>query len=542
MTSKTSFRSWKTCCQRTGFVVGLLLGSCLVSSMHAQTTANVTGIVTDPQKRIVPGATVVIEGKDVAAKRSVVTDSHGAYELVALPAGTYTLKVTDAGFATETIENLALTLDRTVSLDVSLKVGTAAEQIQVSGYAPLIDTTTPAEGLTITPEQIHDIPLNGRDYLDLLQMVPGVSINHQDDPGSDTAVSVLGERGNNTGYLIDGLNNTNQVTGGASAQFNMDTISQFEVITSGYKAEFGHASGGVVNVITRSGANAMHGLASVFLRNNALDTSDIPQTSVPYLLRWDYDVALGGPVVKDKIFWFVSAERIKENQHLNFVFPSGTPAVVQASENSYDTPAKDDETRVFGKLSEVVGKHTFAEEMNYTNAHVGNYNPLSASTALPSTRTNSGSTALMIGATDTAILGVQDSPYVLNLYAQFRNEPSAVGPAHPQAGPDTLFNEFSGYNTGGVFGDLGQIEYGSLTTSGYLKQKYGDAGGSLSKLWKRNTFKVGYDYLRTQVDGVEQQVQQSQLFATLDDYATYGPIDSGFFLLYNIGGATPVSK
>jgi hypothetical protein len=145
----------------------------------------------------------------------------------------------------------------------------------------------------------------------------------------------------------------------------------------------------------------------------------------------------------------------------------------------------------------------------------------------------------MIGGTDTALLGKQSNPFVLNLYAQFRSEPSANGPAHPSAGPDTIFNEFSGYNTGGIFGNLGQIEFGALTTTGYLKQKYGDTGFSVSKVYKRNTFKFGYDYLRTQVDGVEQEAQQSQLFATLSDYATYGPIDSGFFLLYTVGGLTP---
>ena len=192
------------------------------------------------------------------------------------------------------------------------------------------------------------------------------------------AISVLGERGNNTGYLIDGLNNSNQLTGGPSAQFNQDTISEFEVITSGYKAEFGHASGGVVNVITRSGGNDIHGLASVYLRNSAVDSSDIPGTSVPHLGRWDYDAALGGAIVKDKVFWFASAERIgKEHRQLNFVPPPNAPAVVLANENTYDTPAIDDETRVFGKLSEIFGKHSIAEEFNYTNAHIGNFNPLS---------------------------------------------------------------------------------------------------------------------------------------------------------------------
>ena len=506
---------------------------------RAQTTATIAGVVTDPSKAAIVGAAVKVEAKDLAVTRSTVTDAHGLYHVEALAAGSYRVTISSQGFTTEVVPDFTLTLDRTATLDVSLKVGNASEQVVVSDEPPLIDTTTPATGMTITPEQIHDIPLNGRDYLDLLQLVPGVAVNHQNDPGSDTAVSVLGERGNNTGYLIDGLNNSNQLTGGASAQFNQDTISEFEVVTSGYKAEFGHASGGIVNVITRTGGKDLHGLASVFLRNNALDTSDIPGTSAPYLLRWDYDAALGGTLVKDKMFWFASAERIKQNQRLNFVFPPKTPDVIQKNEDSYDTPATDNETRIFAKLSENLGRNSLSEEVNYTNLHIGNFNPLSLSTALPSTRTNSGSRALMIGGTDTLLLGDQNNPFVMSLYAQFRSEPSTTGPAHPQAGPDTLFNEFSGYNTGGIFGDLGQIEFGSLTSQGTLMQRYGNTGFNMSKVWKKNTFKFGYDYLRTQVDGMEQNVQQNQLFATLDDYATYGPIDSGFFLLYTIGGATP---
>jgi hypothetical protein len=498
--------------------------------------------VIDPHKFAIVGAQVEVQSKDLGTTRTAVTDAHGVYRVSALAAGSYRLTVSSTGFEKQVIPDLMLTLDRTVTLDITMRVGGVSEQVEVSSDTPLIDTTTPATGMTITPEQVHDIPLNGRDYLDLLQMVPGVAVNHQDDPGEDTALSILGERGNNTGYLIDGLNNSNQLTGGASAQFNMDTIAEFEVLTSGYKAEFGHASGGIVNVISRSGSNDLHGLASVFLRDNLLDTHDIPHTKTPYLLRWDYDVAGGGAIKKDKVFWFASGEDIHENDALNFTIPTGTPQVLIDSEQAYGGPARDREARAFGKLTELLGRHTLTEEFNFTNAHNGNYLPLAESTSLPSTRQDYGSTALMAGGTDTVLLGDTASPWILALYAQFRSEPSSVGPAHPQAGPYTLFNLFSGYNTGDVFGNLGQVEFGSLTTNGYLKQKYGDTGASTTKTWKRNTFKFGYDYLRTQVDGVEQNVEQNQLFATLSDYATYGPIDSGFFLLYTIGGATPADN
>ena len=522
-------------------VAGAFLASYLIGSLSAQTTSTITGTVTDQHKFAIVGAQVEVESKETGLVRTTSTDAHGVYHVAALAAGSYKITVSRQGFASQVIPDLTLTLDRTATLDIALKVGGAAEQVEVTSDAPLIDPSTPATGMTITPEQVHDIPLNGRAYLDLLQMVPGVTENKQGDPNEDSTVSILGERGNNTGYMIDGLNNSNQVSGGASAQFNQDTIAEFEVITSGYKAEFGHASGGIVNVISRSGSNDLHGLASVFLRDNVLDTSDIPGPT-PYLLRWDYDVAGGGAIKKDKIFWFASGEDIHENQALNFIIPPSTPQILINSEQAYGGPSRNREARAFGKFTELVGRNTFTEEANFTNYHNGNWLPPSASTNLPSTRQDYGLTALMIGGTDTALLGDRNNPWILGLYAQFRSEPSSVGPAHPQAGPYTLFNIFSAYNTGGIFGDLGQVEFGSLTTEGYLKQKYGDTGVSLTRTWKKNTFKMGYDYLRTQVDGVEQNVQENQLFATLQDYATYGPIDSGFFLLDTTGGATPADN
>ena len=437
------------------------------------------------------------------------------------------------------IDKLQVTLNQTFVLDVSLSVGAAQERVTVSAQPGLTDPTSSSNSMTINAEEIHDIPLNGRDYLDLLQMVPGVTINRQADSGSDNAVSLLGERGNNTGYLIDGLSNSNEVTGGPAAQFNQDTIGEFQVITAGYKAEFGHASGGIVNVVTRSGNQHLHGLASAFLRNNVLDASDIPGTPVPYLSRWDYDGTLGGTLIKDKVFWFGSVERIHQNQQLNYVIPSGTPAVLVASETAYGSPSTERQTRVFGKLTEAFGSHRILQDINYTNSHVGNFLPLSESTNLPSTRQNTGLRTLMIGASDTVMIGDQSNPFVLSFYGQYRAEPSAISPAHPQAGPATAFFAYSGYDTGLLLGDVGIFQFGAQQTNTILKPTYGSSGLSLTKVWGRSIFKFGVDYLRTQLDGVEGQLQENELWATLSDYATFGPVNSGIYLLTTTGGATP---
>src|SRR6185295_222758 len=142
------------------------------------------------------------------------------------------------------------------------------------------------------------------------------AINRLADLGSDSSTPVLGERAGNNNFLIDGHPNKDTVDGGPAAQFNQETIAEFQVLTTGYKAEFGQASGAIVNVITKSGGNGFHGVGSLFYRSNALDSSnslDETKTDPSPLKRYDYSLALGGPLLKNRVFFFGSAERITEN-------------------------------------------------------------------------------------------------------------------------------------------------------------------------------------------------------------------------------------
>ncbi len=466
---------------------------------RAQTTSTIEGSVTDRQGLAVAGAEVRLAGDTVGFDKTTVTDANGNYQLAAVPAGTYRLTVSHSGFGTKAFKSLDITLNRILKFDVTLEVTSVKEVVEVSAAPPLLETSSSSEGVTITPQQIVDMPINGRNYLDLMQLVPGVAINRQAD---------------------------------------QDTIAEFQVLTTGYKAEFGHASGGVVNVITKSGSNDIHGLASAYHRNNAFDSSDISGKSVPYLLRWDYDLAGGGAMVRDKAFWFGSAEGIHENRQLNFINPARTPQFILDKENTFNEPTTDRETRLFAKLDQVFHNHHLTEQMNYTNLHVNSTNPLSASTSLPSTRTNLGDRNLLLGFSDTATFG-SSNPFILNIHGQYRDEPTLASPAHPQAGPDTLFNVFSAYRTGLIFGDVATPSYGATFTDSSLRQKYAIFGTSLAKTFNRHTVKFGWDFERTHVDGTEANGQQDQLFATQADYEQFGPIDAGFFLLLTIGGLTP---
>jgi hypothetical protein len=307
-------------------VVVFLFPFVLSPSALAQTTiSTIEGTVKDAQGSAVSGAQIVVKSSALGIERTTTSDADGFYRIAALPAGNYSLEVSHSGFATRTLSSIELTVNRTLSLDLPLEVGAVTGQVDVVGTAELLNPTSSSTGSTVTPQQIKEMPTNGRNYLDLMQLVPGVVVNRQANVGSDNSTPVLGERAGNNNFLIDGQPNKDTVSGGAASQFNQETIAEFQVLTAGFRAEFGQASGAIVNVITKSGQNAYHGLASVFFRNNVFDSSnslDPTQNEAPFLQRWDYSLALGGPIIKDKVFFFGSGERIRENRRLNFVFPS----------------------------------------------------------------------------------------------------------------------------------------------------------------------------------------------------------------------------
>jgi hypothetical protein len=524
------------------FSVWLMISAFALSMIAQTTTSTIEGTVTDANGAVIAGATVKAVGATL--ERSVTTDKDGFYRLVALPAGVYNLTITQTGFATSA-NKIELTLNRVAIFDVQLQVGGNVGEVEITADAPLLETTTASTGLTVTPRQISDLPVNGRNYLDLLQLVPGVAINRQADPKGDNATPVLGERGGNTNFFIDGHPNKDTTNGGPAAQFNQETIAEFQVLTTGYKAEFGQASGAIVNVITKGGGNQFHGVGSLFLRNDALDGVNSLKTTITKALpleRYDYSIAGGGPIIKDKFFFFASSERITEDRQIDFTFPDTQNAVVngllQAQENPFDTPALTRETRNFVKLNQNLGNHQLSQEFNYTNSRVKNFLPLSQSQSLPSARNNLGSRSLLLAFSDTILLGNKGNPFIVTLRAAYRREPSNSEPAHPEIKGSTRFNSYSGPGSF-LFGDLPVVVFGNPNTASNLDQKYVALSANVSKLVGNHDIKFGWNYLRTRVDGLETRLLQNQLFATVADFTTFGAANAGVYLLADRGGVTP---
>lgn len=537
--------------------INYFIGSCLLfvfigffTNASAQTTtSNIEGIVTDANGAVVAGATVKASGTTLAAERTATTDAEGFYRLIALPAGTYTVTISQTGFAAST-SNIELTLNRVATFDVQLQVGSGTAQVEVTNELPLLEPSASSTGTTVTPRQILDLPVNGRDYLDLLQLVPGVAVNRQADPNGDNATPVLGERGGNNNFFIDGHPNKDTVEGGPGTQFNQETIAEFQVLTTGYKAEFGQASGAIVNVITKSGGNQFRGVASLFHRNEAFDASNslnTSETKAPYLRRFDYSLAGGGPIIKDKVFFFGSAERITENRTPNFTYPDTGNAQVnqllRTQEAPFDIPSRNRESRLFFKLNEQLGRHQLSQEVNYTNGFVRNFLPLSASTSLPSARNDLGARRLFVAASDTVLLGDQGNPFILTVRGAIRDEKGDTIPSSP--GGATSFSPFSPactLATCTVLGNLPTVAFGNLRTASNLKQKYTSFNTNVNKLiFGDQDLKFGFNFLRTQADGLDPRLQQNQLFATTGDFATFGAASAGIRLLADVGGLTPAA-
>jgi hypothetical protein len=512
----------------------------LVAVAAGQTVSSIEGLVKDTQSLPVAGVSVRATETGTSVERITNTNTQGFYRLAALPAGTYTLVASDAGFDSYTATDLQIPVNSVLRVDITLRAGSVHESITVSTAAPLLDTESSSSTSIIQPQQIEDMPINGRNYVDLLQLVPGVAVNSQSNAGSDTATAVLGERGGNTKFLIDGLPNSNSAFGGADSQFDQNTIAEFQVITAGYEAEFGQASGGVVNVITKRGENKWHGFGSLFHRNNAFDSTNNSLRSAPGLRRFDYDLGLGGPIVRDKVFFFASAERIEESRILNFTFPSSTPQPLANLENSFNNPSLTHDTRLFGRLDEKIGHHLITEEVNHTISHVSDFLPLSEGGNLPSTRETTSSRSLLTGIGDTVLLGDQANPFVLVARLQYREDTASFAPSHPQAGAgQTTWFPFSSLTTGTVFGDLPNITFGTGQTASQLLERYISPGISVGKQLGRHNLKFGYDLEHLTTNGVEDSQSLLNLFATVSDFGTFGPLDSGFFSHIVTSALTP---
>ncbi|MGH9159723.1 MAG: TonB-dependent receptor [Vicinamibacteraceae bacterium] len=284
----------------------------------AQTTmATVRGKIADEQASVLPGATVTARAAGTNLTRSVVTGARGEYFLPNLPAGRYELTATLEGFVTAKRADLVLTVGQEATIDFTLQVGGVDEVVTVTGQGALLETTQHTLGTVNDNRQIDDLPTVARDFSALAALSPGVQPGVG---GNGATLAFAGQRGYANGVFVDGASNEWQYYGSQASSFPQDWIQEFQVMTNSFAAEYGTASGGLLNVITRSGSNTFTGRAYGFFRNDAWDAAPfagffedgapVYEAEAPPLDQQRWGGFLGGPIVKDRLFFFAGVERL----------------------------------------------------------------------------------------------------------------------------------------------------------------------------------------------------------------------------------------
>ncbi len=309
----------------------LLMFAALVSiQVHAQVTgATLSGTVTDTSGGIIRDAEVSVKNTATGISRAVTVDSAGFYTVPNLLAGIYEVRVTAAGFSTALHSDLTLAVGAQQQLNFSLRVGTATETVKVTAATQIELTSSTLTG-HVDSQTVLDLPLNGRDWTSLATLHPGVNLieNQMDyslgsargNRGFGAQLTVSGQRTTNNNYRLDGVSVNDYANSGPGnvigAAVGVDAIQEFSVLTGGFSAEYGEATGGVINAITKSGTNDFHGDVYEFLRNSALDSRDYfsrsGNTPVAAFRRNQFGAAAGGPIIKDKTFIFGDYEGMRQ--------------------------------------------------------------------------------------------------------------------------------------------------------------------------------------------------------------------------------------
>jgi hypothetical protein len=299
---------------------------------HAQSTATIYGAVRDASGAAIPNATVVVHNDRTGVDRTVTTDSAGNYQAPSLPIGRYTVEASAPSMSKQVAKGLVLDVNRQIQQNFSMKVASTSETVEVTGASPVIETSTMTVGQVINERTVQDIPLNGRHFVDLGLLIPGSVTPPQNGfltaplrgQGS-FAFNTAGSREDAVNFMINGVNLNDMVQNQITFQPSINTVAEFKVDNSTYSADEGRNSGAIVNIATRSGSNDFHGEGFDFLRNEVLDARNYFQrdftqqgTAVPKapFKRNNFGASLGGPIIKNKTFFFASYEGLRQRQGL----------------------------------------------------------------------------------------------------------------------------------------------------------------------------------------------------------------------------------
>jgi len=296
----------------SNLILCFVLGTVMIAPSFCpaqDATGRVIGTVYDQQGAVIPEARIRVTNVATQFARTTMTDRDGSFQVLALPIGDYKVAAEHQGFRTTVSDAHKLLINQSLRIDLKMEVGAESQTLNVAANAAAVETVDATLGQSVTSRQLINMPLNGRDVLDLALLQPGVTESNDDNsaPGN---FSIAGGRTDSVTYLLDGGINNDLLDNSQLLNPNPDAIAEFRLLTSNYTAEFGRNGGGVISVVTKSGANQVHGSAFEFVRNTDFDANDyfniiagLPRSD---LKRHQFGATIGGPILKDRLFFFVA--------------------------------------------------------------------------------------------------------------------------------------------------------------------------------------------------------------------------------------------
>jgi hypothetical protein len=313
----------------------LLLYGVVAGNLHAQVAGGtISGTITDSSGRVINNVQIRITNVATGVTRDVTTNGEGFYSAPNLLPGTYEVKFSAQGFKVETRKSIELTVGASVGLDQALRVGSFSETVVVQSEIPAVQLSTSDMSAVVNATTVRELPLNGRSWTDLAQLQPGVNAIHtqpdfsagtdRGNRGFGQQLTISGARPQQNNYRLDGVSLNDYANGAPGSvlggNLGVDAIEEFSVITSNYEADYGKTSGGVVNAITRTGTNQIHGSAYEFLRNSKLDSKNYFDVgNIPPFKRNQFGGTVGGPIVKNHTFFFADFEGIRQSKGITTV-------------------------------------------------------------------------------------------------------------------------------------------------------------------------------------------------------------------------------
>jgi hypothetical protein len=300
----------------------IVVSSGAISGQTRATSGDLSGVIYDPSKAVLPGVTVVVTNADTGITRTAVTDEEGRYAILALPPGNYSVRAELSGFLPQVREGIIVDLGSALDASLTLPLAGTQERVTVMAQSPIVDTQNTAVSSVVSRQQIESLPINGRNFISFSVITPGVTTDRTPQQGASatSGLTFAGQRARSNNITVDGLDNNDAAVGAVRATFSQEAVREFQVLTNSYSAEFGKASGGVVNIVTKSGTNTFAGSLFGYFRDEALNAKEHFERFDPSGAAIDREKAsygqqqfgftIGGPIKRDRSFYFLSFERL----------------------------------------------------------------------------------------------------------------------------------------------------------------------------------------------------------------------------------------